>query len=163
VVSCRVEIRNLYISPGHNFFGHYGKPAGDHPIIEVEKLECVTGRGIRGDRFFDFKDAYKGQITFFSEEVYRELCDEFELTDVAPSAARRNVITQGVDLNTLIGVQFSLQGIQFRGAEECRPCEWMDHAFAAGAHQFLKGQGGLRARILSDGCLRVTNLVSANQ
>jgi MOSC domain-containing protein YiiM len=40
--------------------------------------------------------------------------------------------------------------------EECRPCYWMDRAFAPGAYEFLKGRGGLRAKILCDGMLRST-------
>lgn len=156
-----VEISHLYISPGHNYFGHNGMPPGENPILGVEKIGCVTGRGIQGDRFYDFKNAYKGQITFFSEEVYRELCENFGLTNAPPSAARRNVITHGIDLNQLIGADFEVQGVQFHGVEECRPCPWMDHAFAPGAHKFLQGRGGLRARILSDGEVHITQLPAA--
>ena len=65
---------------------------------------------------------------------------------------RRNVIVSGVDLNELIGVDFELQGVQFRGTQHCKPCAWMDVAFAPGAEKFLApGKGGLRARILTDG------------
>ena len=47
-----VEICHLYISPGHNFFGHHGREPADYPAIEVPMIECVAGQGIRGDRFF---------------------------------------------------------------------------------------------------------------
>ena len=67
-----VEICHLYISPGHNFVGHHGREPDTHPMIEVPVIECVAGRGIRGDRYFDFKDDYKGQITFFSLDVFDE-------------------------------------------------------------------------------------------
>jgi MOSC domain-containing protein YiiM len=40
--------------------------------------------------------------------------------------------------------------------EECRPCYWMNRAIAPGAEEFLKGRGGLRAKILCDGELRPT-------
>jgi len=73
---------------------------------------------------------------------------------------RRNAITEGVDLNELIGPEFEVRGVRFRGTEECRPCYWMDRAFGPGAHQFLKGRGGLRARILSDGELSVTQVAA---
>ena len=43
--------------------------------------------------------------------------------------------------------------MRFRGVEECRPCYWMDQAIAPGAEAWLKGKGGLRAKILSDGWL----------
>jgi hypothetical protein len=149
-----VEICHLYISPGHNFFGHHGREPDNYPATEVPLIECVAGHGIRGDRFFDYREDYKGQITFFSLEVFDELCAAFELRDGSPAAVRRNVLTRHVDLNELIGQDFELQGVRFRGVSECRPCYWMDRAIAPGAEKFLKGRGGLRARILSDGELR---------
>ncbi len=152
----RVEILHLYISPAHNYFGHHGRAADEHPTIELDSIECVAGHGIRGDRFFDYRNDYKGQITFFADEVYRALCEQFGVYDKTPSVLRRNAITRGVDLNTLIGSEFEVDGVRLRGIEECRPCYWMDQAFAPGAEKFLRGRGGLRARIVSGGELRVT-------
>jgi MOSC domain-containing protein YiiM len=123
-------------------------------MVEVPILACAAGRGIRGDRYFDFKDDYKGQITFFSQEVFDELCGALQIQNSSPALARRNVIASCADLNQLIDQDFEIQGIRFHGMEECRPCYWMDRAFAPGAHEFLKGRGGLRAKILSDGELR---------
>ena len=62
---------------------------------------------------FDFKDDYKGQITFFSLEVFDELCSAMQIQACSPSLARRNVITRGVDLNELIGQEFEVQGVRF--------------------------------------------------
>jgi MOSC domain-containing protein YiiM len=117
----------------------------------------VAGRGIMGDRYFDHKENYKGQITFFASEVYEDVCRELGVRGQSPGVLRRNVITFGVDLNTLIGEEFVLQGIRFAGVEECRPCYWMDQALAPGAEAALRGRGGLRARILDDGTLRVAS------
>jgi MOSC domain-containing protein YiiM len=125
-------------------------------MIEVPVIECVAGRGIRGDRYFDFKGDYKGQITFFSLDVFEELCAALNVRDCSPAAARRNVITRGVDLNEFIGKEFEIQGVRFYGSEECAPCYWMDGAFTPGAKDFLKGRGGLRAKILTDGKLHST-------
>lgn len=149
-----MRVLRLYISPGHNFFGHHGQPAGTAPIEEVTSIECVAGKGISGDRFFDHKHNYKGQITFFSWEVYRELCDRFGVDDKSPSVFRRNVIVEGVDLASLIGREFDLQGVRFSGIEECHPCFWMNRAFHEGAEQAMRGHGGLRARILTSGTIR---------
>jgi MOSC domain-containing protein YiiM len=151
-----VEIRHLYISPGHNFFGHHGRVPDTHPAIEVPEIECVAGHGIKGDRYFDYRDDYKGQITFFSLEIFRELCDAFGVTECSPGAVRRNVLTSGTDLLALVGQDFEIQGVRMRGTEHCRPCYWMNDAVAPGAEEFLKQRnGGLRARILSDGVIRV--------
>ena len=150
-----VAIRHLHISPGHNFLGHHGRAAGKSPIIEVTEIECVAGRGIRGDRFFDYRESYKGQITFFAFEVYAIICEELSVFEKPPSVFRRNVITERLDLNALIGEEFVIQGIRFRGTEECKPCYWMDQAFGPGTEELLRGRGGLRAMILSDGKLSV--------
>ena len=151
-----MKICHLYISPGHNFFGHHGRAPDAHPTIEVPMIECAAGHGIRGDRFYDYKEAYDGQITFFAAEVFDGLCSELEIDHPSLASVRRNVITRGVDLNELIGREFEVQGVCFRGTEECRPCYWMDHAIAPGAEKFLQGRGGLRARILTAGKLHST-------
>lgn len=150
-----MELLHLYISPGHNFRGHHGGPPGLHPVHEVEQIRCVAGRGIEGDRYFDHKADFKGQITFFANEVYEALCAQFSRRDRPPSVFRRNVITGGVDLDSLIGRDFEVQNVRFFGVESCKPCYWMDQAFCPGAEAALQGRGGLRARILSDGVLTV--------
>ena len=153
-----MKVRHIYISPGHNFYGHHGLSPGEYPVVEVPEVECVAGRGLRGDRFFDFKEDYKGQVTFFALETYEAICRELAVRDKTTSAFRRNVITEGADLNELVGKEFEVQGVRFRGVSECTPCHWMDKAFAPGAEKFLHRRGGLRAKILSDGKLRVDDV-----
>ncbi len=150
-----MQIRQIFISEGHNYFGHHGRAPDDHPLIEVPQIECVAGHGIRGDRFYDYRDDYKGQITFFSFEVFEKLAQHFGLTNKSPGAARRNVVVSGVELNDLIGEEFSIQGVRLLGTAQCKPCYWMDQAIAPGAEEFLQGNGGLRAQILSDGVIAV--------
>jgi MOSC domain-containing protein YiiM len=160
-----MTIEAIYLSPGHNYFGHHGKPAGENPMLSVPEVACVAGQGLQGDRFFGHKDDYKGQATFFAAEAYDSLCTGLDVHDKEPWVFRRNILTRGIDLNALIGKTFELQGVRFEGAAECSPCYWMDQAFAPGAEALLKGQGGLRARILSGGVLRtgpaLLKLVSA--
>jgi MOSC domain-containing protein YiiM len=150
-----MQIRQLYISSGHNYFGHHGRAPDDYLLTEVPSIECVAGRGIRGDRFFDYKDNYKGQITFFSSEVFERLAAHFGLTNKSAGALRRNVIISGIELNDLIGEEFSIQGVRLRGTAHCRPCYWLNQAVAPGTEEFLQGNGGLRAQILSDGVISV--------
>jgi MOSC domain-containing protein YiiM len=148
-------IRQIFISPGHNYFGHHGRAPDDHPLVKVQKIECVAGHGIRGDRFYDYREDYKGQITFFSFEVFEKLARHFGLSNETAGAVRRNLVVSGIDLNDLIGQDFSIQGVRLRGTAHCRPCYWLDQAIAPGAEKFLEGNGGLRAQILSDGVIAV--------
>ena len=151
-----IRVSHLFTSPGHNFVGHHGGPPGDHPIIEADQIECVAGRGIRGDRYFGFKEDYKGQVTLFSLEVFDAMRRELNLPQARPEATRRNIFVWGADLAALIGREFEIQGVRFAGVEECRPCHWMNKAFRdERAEGWLKGRGGLRARILVGGSLRL--------
>ncbi len=150
-----VTIHHIFISDGHNFFGHHGQPPGKHAVRDVEEVECVAGKGLKGDRFFEHKDGYKGQITFFALEVFDELRSALGIDDLSPGSVRRNVIVSGLELNDLVGKEFEVQGVRFFGVEECKPCYWMDVALSDGARDLMTGRGGLRCRILTDGPLRV--------
>lgn len=150
----RVELQNFYISPGHNFFGRHGLPCGENPTLDVASIHCRAGWGIEGDRFYGYRPDYKGQITFFAAEIFVAAQREFNLPALSPAVLRRNVVVAGADLNALIGWKFSIGGVAFEGTGEARPCHWMNHAVAPGAEEWLKGRGGLRARVLSDGALK---------
>ncbi len=150
-----MKITALHLSAGHNYVGHHGRPPDAHAMASVPSVECVTGRGLRGDRYWDHKADYPGQVTFFAEEVHRALLRGLSPAPCPPSAYRRNVVTRGFDLNSLIGREFAVQGVRFLGVAECKPCYWMDQAVGPGAEAWLQGRGGLRAKILSDGTLVV--------
>jgi MOSC domain-containing protein YiiM len=150
-------IQHIYISPQHNFYGHHGQPPGSSPSQSVAEVECVAGAGLRGDRFFNYKEDYKGQVTFFAIETYEMLCQQLHVSDKDPSVFRRNIVTRGTDLRQLIGQEFEVQGIRFLGTQESSPCHWMDEAFAPGAEEAMKGLGGLRAKVLTSGILRISS------
>ena len=147
-------IQHLFTSPGHNFYGHHGQPAGTHPIESRGSIELVAGRGIKGDRFFDWKEDYKGQVTFIDTRIIAKVRAHSGNPDLPAAAFRRNVVIEGLDLNALIGKQFRLGGVLLEGSEECKPCYWMDEACGKpGTESLMKGHGGLRCRILESGIL----------
>jgi MOSC domain-containing protein YiiM len=150
-----VSIRHLFISPGHNFFGRHGQAAGENPTMEVKTIMCRAGHGVEGDRFFDYKENYAGQITFFAWDIFVAAREKFAVPKLSPGAFRRNVVIEGVDVNTLIGRRFSVGGVEFEGTVESKPCYWMEQAVAPGVEEWLRGHGGLRAKIRSDGPLAV--------
>lgn len=154
LVKSVVTIRHIFISPGHNFFGHHGKAPGEYATTDVRAVRCRAGWGLEGDRFFGYRPDYNGQVTFFAWETYVGAMREFDVPALKPDAFRRNVIVEGMPLNDLIGTRFSLGGMDFDGISEAKPCYWMNSAVAPGAERWLRGHGGLRAKILTDGELR---------
>jgi MOSC domain-containing protein YiiM len=131
-------------------------PAGSVSMVEAARIRLVAGRGMEGDRYYKVEGA-RGQVTFFAEEAWLRLREVLGRTERQPDVFRRNVIVRGTDLNSLIGTDFEVQGVRFRGVEYCKPCYWMDEAFAAGTLKLLSEwkAGGLRASVLSDGWLGV--------
>ncbi len=152
-ISRAFSILKIFISPGHDFKGRHGKERLNHGVESVDSVECVLGRGLKGDRFFDFKENFKGQITFFEQSVFEAVSAALEIEDLDVAQMRRNVIVSGVELNELVGKEFEIQGVRFLGTEECAPCYWMNDAVGEGAEELMKGRGGLRCRILSSGTL----------
>jgi len=149
-----MRIEAIYIAREHAFKGRHGQPPADEPMVRVDEVECVAGRGLRGDRYFGAEPGHRGQVTFFAREVWEDLCATFGVTDRDAGSFRRNVIVSGADLESLVGREFTVQGVRFAGVEPANPCHWMNVAFHDGAEKALAGRGGLRARILENGVLR---------
>ncbi len=154
LVKSAVVIRHIFISPGHNFFGRHGQPPGEHTITDVPEVMCRAGLGLERDRFFGYKPDYNGQVTFFAWEIYEGAKRELAVPGLSPDAFRRNIVIEGADLRALMGLRFSIAGVEFEGMGESKPCHWMNTAVAPGAENWLKGNGGLRAKIVQDGILR---------
>lgn len=150
-------LHEIWISPGNDFRGHHGMPRGEHGITSVHEIGCVAGMGLKGDRYFGYKPDFKGQVTFFDADVVDAVRERTGNQDLSSGEFRRNLIVRGVRLGDWVGKRFRFQGVEFEGSEECKPCYWMDEAVAPGTEEFLKSscRGGLRARILTDGVLRV--------
>lgn len=149
----KAEIKTILISEGHNFYGRYDLGAEDYEIVEKQSVSLVAGKGIEGDRFFDYKPDYKGQITFFSESTIDAVKKDLGHQHAKAQLFRRNVVLAGIDAEALIGKRFSIGDVEFTGSCEAAPCFWMDQAVGEGTHEFLKGKGGLRARITKGGSL----------
>lgn len=127
-----------------------------HGIGEVREVECVAGKGLRGDRYFADRADFKGQVTFFDMAAVEAIRAEFKLPKLPASVFRRNLIVSGMRLQDWLGKRFVFQGLEFEGCQECKPCDWMNRVVEPGTLDFMKKEirGGLRAKILTDGVLR---------
>lgn len=149
-------VHHLFTSAGHNYFGHHGEASDDHEIIAHSEIELVEGKGIPGDRFYNWKNDYKGQVTFIDLAVIELIRNQAENPSLDASAFRRNVVVENLDLNSLIGKTFRFGDTLLLGTEECRPCYWMDEACGKpGTEGLMKGRGGLRCKILKGGTISV--------
>ena len=125
-------------------------------LREVDTIKVVSGAGIVGDRNFN-KHKWPGQnITFITHESII-VFNRDNARSITNAATRRNVVTEGVDLNQLVGKYFLIGGVRFKGVEKCQPCKDLGDALMdenMTSVEVVKAwldNGGLRADVCSNG------------
>lgn len=117
-------------------------------------VHLVPGVGIPGDRYATGLGHWSDprwpdqELTLVEAELAEEL-------GLAHDQLRRNIVTRGVDLSTLVGRQFWLGDALVRGVRPCDPCRYIEGLVRPGLFRDLAGRGGLRAAILSAGQVRL--------
>ena len=131
------------------------------PMRAAVQARAVAGKGLEGDRYWGGVGFYSGtattpgarELTLVEEERLEEVARAgFPL---APGEHRRNVTTRGVALDGLLGRRFRIGGVLCEGVRACPPCNHLDDVTGRALLAPLVGRGGLRARILTDGLIRV--------
>ena len=123
-------------------------------------VEALTEAGLTGDRYSEKKNRRSPdyQVTFIELENIEAFTQASGLP-LTPDMPRRNIITSGIRLNELCGKRFRVGRARFEGLELCEPCS----LFAKRTHRevlrFFAGKGGLRARIVSGGEIRVGDTI----
>ena len=132
-------------------------PLVEAPMQLVEEAHALAGRGLEGDRYangtgtFSPHGAHRPgyELTLIAAEVVEELTARDAHLDFA--STRRNVLTRGIDVNALVGRDFSIGDVQCRGLRLAEPCAHLERLQGPGLLRPLIHRGGLRVDILNDG------------
>lgn len=135
------------------------RPARDVDMHEVETAEAVAGEGLRGDRYAG--GSGKRGVTLIQAEHLPVIASLARQDDIAPARLRRNLVVAGLPLIALKGVRFRIGEVVLEGTDPCDPCSRMEDALGPGGYNAMRGMGGLCARILEGGVLRVGDAVEA--
>lgn len=122
------------------------------PIEDRPEARAVPGKGLEGDRNFDAGDPLAA-VTLIEMESIEALQRDYGIT-LPPAESRRNIVTQGVPLNHLIGREFRVGGVLMRGTRMCEPCKYLAGKTQDRVLPGLVHRGGIRAEILSEGVIR---------
>jgi MOSC domain-containing protein YiiM len=128
------------------------------PTFSVGSVLAVTGRGLDGDRYLAPADGWapRGMAISLIEAEVIEAVREQHGIDLANGRSRRQVVTRGVRLNDLVGVEFTVGEARCRGFELCEPCLSLSELIGEpGLIKALAHRGGLRADILAGGRIAV--------
>jgi len=132
---------------------------GSGAMRVIQSTRAVKGRGIEGDRYYAATGTYTGrpgsgrQVTLIESEAIRAVAKDYRIR-VAAKDTRRNLLTQGVALNHLVGRTFRVGGATLRGTRLCEPCNHLESLTCKGIRAAFVHRGGLRADIVRSGVIR---------
>ena len=125
-----------------------------------QSVKALTEAGLTGDRYSEAKNRRSPdyQVTFIELENIEAFIQATGLP-LAPDMPRRNIITRGIRLNGLCGKRFVVGRARFEGLKLCEPCSLFAKRTYREVLQFFVAKGGLRARIVSGGEIRVGDAI----
>ncbi len=128
-------------------------------IRSVDKVDAIKGKGLVNDRKFRENNLKHCQITLIEIENI-DYFNKISKVDIPPLNFRRNIITENINLNDLVGKEFKVGIVKLKAHDLCRPCKYLQDKLKQSnfVKEFLK-KGGLRCEILSDGKINVDDII----
>ena len=131
-------------------------------VNSVNSAQLEAGRGIIGDRYHILSNEHvkanvnvlQNHITFVEKENLDAFLSDHK-SQLDYGEFRRNILTSGIDLNALVGKEFTIGTAKFRGFELCEPCRTLSHIAHSAVLPGLVNKGGLRAIIVDGGTLAI--------
>lgn len=131
------------------------RPGRKQELLVMEAAEALAGLGLEGDHRCGKTPGSARQVTLISSEFIRMIETYTGLEQINPLLLRRNLVVSGINLNALRHQQFKIGTAVFEATALCHPCVRMDQALGQGGAAAMLGYGGLCARILESGMLRI--------
>src|SRR5690606_35441916 len=135
------------------------RPARNVAMHEVDSAQATVGGGLAGDRYRG--GSGKRDVTLIQAEHLPVIAALAGHAAVAPATLRRNLVVSGIPLVALKGRRFRVGEVVLEGTAPCDPCSRMEEALGPGGFNAMRGHGGLCARIVSGGTLRLGDVVEA--
>ena len=134
------------------------KNKGDE-IVKVNNVEAIKGKGLVNERHFKENNEKRCQITLIEIENINHY-NRITGTMIPAINFLRNIITEGIQLNELVGKEFFIGAVKVKAHDLCRPCKYLQESL----HQKniikeLLLTGGLRCEILSSGRIYINDQI----
>lgn len=134
------------------------RPARRAPITVVPEARLEPGTGLAGDRYRG-GGAGTRQVTLISQSSLHAIADHLGIEEVAPGRLRRNLVISGLNLLALKGRRLRIGEALLEWSGECHPCSRMEEELGPGGYNAVRGQGGITARVLEGGIVRIGDAV----
>jgi hypothetical protein len=146
--------------------GIFVAPSSGAPMEARDEVDAIAGTGHAGDRYAEATGTYSGRrlndaqraVTLIEREAIVAARAEGGVA-LDEDETRRNLVTVGVPLNHLVGREFQVGPVRFRGVDLSEPCAYLERATRDGVRAALIHRGGLRAEIIEGGPIRLGDRV----
>jgi MOSC domain-containing protein YiiM len=129
------------------------------PVLEVESARIAPDEGLVGDRYAGRPGGAR-QVTLIAREDLAAVASFLGREAVAPALLRRNLVTEGINLHALAHRVVAVGEAVLEITGEAHPCSRMEAALGEGGYNALRGRGGLTARVLRGGEIRLGDAVA---
>jgi len=154
-----------------DLFGNFPKPGCVESIIvrpqrearpvSIAEVRAIKDAGLQGDHYGGGAGG-KRHVTLIQHEHLAVIARLLALRDkldtvlpIDPALTRRNVVISGVNLLALKNRQFRVGEALLEFTGPCQPCSAMEEALGRGGWNAMRGHGGICARIVEGGIIRV--------
>ena len=124
------------------------------PMRRVPSAQLLAGRGLEGDRYAlgggtwaQYPDLEK-QLTLIDAADVAAVAAEVGVP-LTPGDTRRNLVTAGVDLPSLVGRWFAVGDALLFGVKRCPPCTHLERLTGARLIKAMVHRGGINAAVFS--------------
>ena len=125
----------------------------------VEVVEFDAGLGLVGDRYSGKSGSR--HVTLIGKADLMAIADFLGLPEVQPDLLRRNIVVSGINLLALKDKRSRLGDALLEMTGECHPCSRMEEIFGEGGYNAVRGHGGITARVLEGGTVRLGDALEA--
>lgn len=134
------------------------------PIVAVESAELRVGSGLVGDHHCHLGATRevppKRQVTLIQHEHLAVIAELLGRESVPPELLRRNLVVAGINLQALKDLRFHVGGVTLEGTGDCHPCSRMSETLGEGGYAAVRGHGGITARVVVPGIIKLGDTVS---
>lgn len=138
------------------------RPGRDKPMLTPAHADLVAEHGLTDDRY-ETKSNGARQVTLIAAEGLAAIASFLGRERVGPELVRRNLVTEGINLQALKSRRFRIGATLLETSGECAPCSRMEMILGPGGYNAVRGHGGITARILEGGVIRVGDEIARTE
>jgi len=129
------------------------RPERKAPLQALTEVPVTEEKGLQGDHYS--KAGGNRQVTLMQAEHLNAVANYLNIETIDPDIVRRNIVVSGVNLLAFNDRQFQIGEVILHMTGSCHPCTRMETELGAGAYNALRGHGGITAKVVRGGTIRL--------